>query len=78
MFYSVKQIQEIGTGSKKGKHHGNSSPVKKRFETLKFFYFEIICISSWKAGADKMTKKINTLSGLLNPTSRRTVYYCDT
>ena len=75
---SVKQIQEIGTGSKKGKHHGNSSPVKKRFETLKFlnFFYNFFC--SWKAGADKMTKKINTLSGLLNPTSRRTVYCCDT
>ena len=74
LFYSVKQIQEIGTGSKKGKHHGNSSPVKKRLGILKLINFLKIFISSWKAGADKMTKKINTLSGLLNPSSRRIVF----
>lgn len=49
-------------------------PSEETVRISEVFNFLVIFISSWKAGADKMTKKINTLSGLLNPSSRRTVF----
>ena len=49
-------------------------PQLRNGEELRIVNFLVIFISSWKAGADKMTKKINTLSGLLNPSSRRIVF----
>ena len=48
--------------------NGKDSLLTQKRQIIEFFYFR------WKAGADKMTKKINTLAGLMNPTSRRIVF----